>query len=571
MASDARNTKDTSPPNKGSAYHGALSRVSTSARIVGELTDKNTSMKDKVHKAGAYGAGKVAAAALVASGVGAGASKLVGDGVTKFFGSKKLKRNLALLLSALLLPVIMQLSLIFATPALIASLIAQPEEAQAGTISCAGGTLRGDTVAEQAWNFFLDAGYTPQQVAGILGNIQVESQMNPFLAENNTGTPRIGYGWGLVQWTGSRHTAIRDRVLAEPTLGSRYYVAAPGYTVFPQGFTQEEIDALTLFELKYVREELQTGYKAVDTELRAAKDVTEATLIFLNKYEIPQIPNTEKRLEAAENYYKKFALGETSDEESKDSTAPSGGGYGAADQDPNKTGKSDTTLGYGALDSAPQGTTVSPSACSFGSGGPATVECPDKPGVMCINYAFFKQNTASVPCAPGTTELRITDDAWYVGTKLTIKLCALDGIKDVRGGPVMVNASVSKNFVDFNNDLKSQGITLSYTSSYRTSAEQAAISRGGSNSNAAATGQSNHQSGFAFDIGGLGGSYNRNTCAGKTEQGSCISPGNTELWHKINDTGLRHGLYFHDQEYWHIEFSPSGYSRGRPIPHVMSP
>lgn len=49
-------------------------------------------------------------------------------------------------------------------------------------------------VAKQVWDFLVSRGWTKQSVAGILGNIQSESGLNPDIWSGDG-------GYGLVQWT----------------------------------------------------------------------------------------------------------------------------------------------------------------------------------------------------------------------------------------------------------------------------------------------------------------------------------------------------------------------------------
>lgn len=78
--------------------------------------------------------------------------------------------------------------------------------------------------AKLIWDYLTNLTWTPQAVAGILGNMDVESAMNPALIEgrgthtlidNNTclaiGT---GTGVGLVQWTGHTDTPPAGQKLA---------------------------------------------------------------------------------------------------------------------------------------------------------------------------------------------------------------------------------------------------------------------------------------------------------------------------------------------------------------------
>ena len=73
-----------------------------------------------------------------------------------------------------------------------------------------------DENAQLIWNYLTGLGWTKEAVAGILGNMDVESSMNPALIEgrlvhtlpdNNTAlTISSSTGVGLVQWTGDTTT-----------------------------------------------------------------------------------------------------------------------------------------------------------------------------------------------------------------------------------------------------------------------------------------------------------------------------------------------------------------------------
>lgn len=69
--------------------------------------------------------------------------------------------------------------------------------------------LVGNTRSEQIWNFLITKGLSPQQAAGVMGNIQVETAgtYDPGIEEfeaNIYGTK----GYGIAQWTGSRRDAL---------------------------------------------------------------------------------------------------------------------------------------------------------------------------------------------------------------------------------------------------------------------------------------------------------------------------------------------------------------------------
>lgn len=81
-----------------------------------------------------------------------------------------------------------------------------------------------DENAKLIWDYLTNLGWTPQSVAGILGNMDVESSMNPALIEgrgyhtlpdNNTVLSiTTATGVGLVQWTGTTSTPPAGQKLA---------------------------------------------------------------------------------------------------------------------------------------------------------------------------------------------------------------------------------------------------------------------------------------------------------------------------------------------------------------------
>lgn len=77
------------------------------------------------------------------------------------------------------------------------------------TSTAVGGnvTVTGENV-EDAYNFFLTQGFSPEQSAGIVGNLQAESNVIPT-ALNSIGA------YGIAQWLGGRLPAMRTWVAAQ--------------------------------------------------------------------------------------------------------------------------------------------------------------------------------------------------------------------------------------------------------------------------------------------------------------------------------------------------------------------
>lgn len=72
-------------------------------------------------------------------------------------------------------------------------------------ISGSSGVIAGSEITEQVWNYLRSAGVPAVQVAGIMGNIQAESDFRPDLIEHGN-----GIGFGLCQWSYGRRTALEN-------------------------------------------------------------------------------------------------------------------------------------------------------------------------------------------------------------------------------------------------------------------------------------------------------------------------------------------------------------------------
>lgn len=134
------------------------------------------------------------------------------------------------------------------------------KEDKAGA-SPSGGTGAGSSEnAQKAMDYFMKQGWTKEQAAGIVGNLQQESgkDLDPN-AENSIGM------YGIAQWDKTRR---------------RQFEKVMGRTIY--GSSLEE-------QLAFIQHELTEGKdahaKKGGRELRSAKTATEAAMIFENRYE----------------------------------------------------------------------------------------------------------------------------------------------------------------------------------------------------------------------------------------------------------------------------------------------
>lgn len=137
--------------------------------------------------------------------------------------------------------------------------------------------LSGSETAEKVFNYFISKGLTPPQVAGIMGNLQAESGMNPRRVQDKQGQPRSPdsdvmkldgkTGYGLAQWTfPARQNALHAAAVAAGTQ-----------------------DSDLLVQLEYLWSELNGEFKSTVLEpLLSTSDYRQASNIFLLEFENPK-------------------------------------------------------------------------------------------------------------------------------------------------------------------------------------------------------------------------------------------------------------------------------------------
>jgi len=127
-------------------------------------------------------------------------------------------------------------------------------------------------------------GLTQAQIAGVLGNFQLESGFNPRVNEGGkVGGPMGVGGFGLAQWTGGRQKALVDF--------SKKKKLDPG-----------SIEA----QADFLAYELQGPEKRAFESLRGAVSPEESARRFLVDFERAGIPKTEQRQKAARSIYEKL-------------------------------------------------------------------------------------------------------------------------------------------------------------------------------------------------------------------------------------------------------------------------
>lgn len=141
----------------------------------------------------------------------------------------------------------------------------------------------GNTNPEIAFNFFVAQGFTPEQAAGIVGNLMVESGVKMSTTIKSAGSEQ---SYGIAQWNAA---AGRFQLLQE-------FASDLG----------EDWTELTV-QLRFIMYELHNFPSYGLSQLKAARTVEEAAIVFQNKFERPSQPHQSTRIAYALEVYKRFS------------------------------------------------------------------------------------------------------------------------------------------------------------------------------------------------------------------------------------------------------------------------
>lgn len=167
------------------------------------------------------------------------------------------------------------------------------------------GQISGNTVKEQVWNYLTSAGFTDEAAAGVMGNMEAESGVDPTCIQSGGAGPAAGicqwenYNTKSGRWKevydlatnrGKDWTDLQcqlDFLMTELeasfksyTGNGKYYYDNGEWCWWPTAMTSEEFMKLT--------------------------NIDEATEIFMRVYERPSITHLDRRINAAKAYYNMY-------------------------------------------------------------------------------------------------------------------------------------------------------------------------------------------------------------------------------------------------------------------------
>lgn len=190
-------------------------------------------------------------------------------------------------------------------------------------------TINGSTAAEKIWSGLTSLGFTDEQAAGIMGNMQHESVgFNPAQHEGSqykkywpmdlSSNTDKAYGLGLIQWSFGRRTRMYNYVKEQAPDLLKFFNNPETYSMKNGNIygmngdafiavAGAEGDQLFSLELSFLYDELK-GHKSYQG-IFEQKTVFDSAKFFLEHVEIPRNPTIENhmnRAEDAEKFYKQF-------------------------------------------------------------------------------------------------------------------------------------------------------------------------------------------------------------------------------------------------------------------------
>ena len=161
-----------------------------------------------------------------------------------------------------------------------------------------GGNLTGNSNEEQVYNYLVSKGFSPQGAAGIMGNLQQESNFRADNVQNGMGYSDEDYVNGIKNGSISRDSFIND----SRGFGIAQWTYPTRKAALYDYLGPENIDSLS-GQLDFMIEEMGSG---LTSDMKNASSASQAAAEFHNVYERSADANTSTREGYASNIYNKY-------------------------------------------------------------------------------------------------------------------------------------------------------------------------------------------------------------------------------------------------------------------------
>lgn len=176
------------------------------------------------------------------------------------------------------------------------------DTSSSGASAASADNITGSDTAQKVWNYFTGAGYSKAATAGILGNMQQESGVNPASIQGNGKGPAAG----IVQWENYNTKSSRWKAMSD-------YAASKGKDWTDLGsqleFIDKELKTLGSF-WSYQPNMSKAGTTGTSYDAwKQSTSVDTATRQFEGAFERAGKPMMDNRISAANKYYNMYAGG----------------------------------------------------------------------------------------------------------------------------------------------------------------------------------------------------------------------------------------------------------------------
>ncbi|MDN5275196.1 MAG: hypothetical protein JWP06_1097 [Candidatus Saccharibacteria bacterium] len=178
-----------------------------------------------------------------------------------------------------------------------------PDAVDCASDGSGSASLRGNTVTEKIWSYLVDKGLSPEQAAGVMGNMDAESG---YVVTRRQGSGDLlnsnftNNAWGLAQWDGGRRysspsSGILGKLKSKHPELMKYTAVEYGGTDGNKKVPATDLDTILLFELDYLYQEstnrrvTASGFGKAANEwatLKLQKTVENATVFWHNNFEV---------------------------------------------------------------------------------------------------------------------------------------------------------------------------------------------------------------------------------------------------------------------------------------------